>query len=523
MIFHSYYTTISWGFWQARRFFNLFISVNPNIHEALRYQEAEDKRYQDYPDAFVEPDESYVETSTYSPLTCCEDPVPHESFPILHSQDTLPKVLRSCRQMKYRSVSDAAAELKKAKERCNWATGTPRLRRTKRCVSWPMVSNADVFNQNSHDASLSDEYFEDRTDVVTEGPDHSSHYVTAPTMTTHEEQSSGYSQFVTARSSFECGLDSIDEDSVVHFFSPPLYVAAHYDSQPTYEPKNFPHSSGYGDTSSQTSSSILSSGLLSYRLNTPRLPMPSLMLTLPTPTIPTTPVFVPQSPITIPKYLHACSTPTAPSSQPSSRILSSAPSIPRCFHCGLAEFSSGTQCADCSQQWLACKIWYQAHDGGRNRYLTEPYIKPAESNARSRAIEDVLGVAGGSLGPLELGLGIEFETETPRKRRFWRFSRWLASAPVPAEDMQASFDSGNDLTLGLRSSGLGNIWAKTATGIGRLRAKVAVFRDTVHEDDIWESPEPDYRVPLPGRIPYAESRFVEHLAGQYGSLVICVS
>ena len=49
-------------------------------------------------------------------------------------------------------------------------------------------------------------------------------------------------------------------------------------------------------------------------------------------------------------------------------------------------------------------MWYQANDGGRRRWLTEPLIRPAESNASLRAVMGVLGVSGNSGS---VGLGIE--------------------------------------------------------------------------------------------------------------------
>lgn len=46
-------------------------------------------------------------------------------------------------------------------------------------------------------------------------------------------------------------------------------------------------------------------------------------------------------------------------------------------------------------------MWYQANDGGQRRWLTEPFIRPAESNANVRGVMNILGVPGA------VGLGIQ--------------------------------------------------------------------------------------------------------------------
>ncbi|KAI0640107.1 hypothetical protein C8Q77DRAFT_1046757 [Trametes polyzona] len=127
------------------------------------------------------------------------------------------------------------------------------------------------------------------------------------------------------------------------------------------------------------------------------LTAPTLMLTLPTPQMPQSPVFIPRSPITLSKYVEATTpekevNPFSVSS--SSASLSPAPSVPACDRCCLAQLEDGVICRACEKQWLACKMWYQAHDGGRRRWLTEPYITPAESTASTRAAMRRLGVPG---------------------------------------------------------------------------------------------------------------------------------
>ncbi|KAH9950958.1 hypothetical protein B0H21DRAFT_720572 [Amylocystis lapponica] len=115
-------------------------------------------------------------------------------------------------------------------------------------------------------------------------------------------------------------------------------------------------------------------------------PVPSFTLTLPTPRLPSSPIFVPQSPITVSKFVSASAITDLLAPQ-----LSPVPAIPACDQCCFSELEVNPNCRVCYQQWLACKVWYQANDGGRRQRLTEPYIKPGESNARNRAMLDLLG------------------------------------------------------------------------------------------------------------------------------------
>lgn len=121
-----------------------------------------------------------------------------------------------------------------------------------------------------------------------------------------------------------------------------------------------------------------------------------MALTVPTPIIPQSPVFVPHSPITVNKFFEAVS-PEATESlgmEPIRPAVSIIPTLASCGDCGLFEFEHGLQCCECNERWLACKVWYRSQDGGRRRWLTEPYIRPAESNARNRALMHELGVPG---------------------------------------------------------------------------------------------------------------------------------
>ena len=161
---------------------------------------------------------------------------------------------------------------------------------------------------------------------------------------------------------------------------------------------------------------------------------PSIMLTVPTPTVPQSPAFAAHSPITVSKFFSAlthaqsqgdahlnlpCTSIPSDASQPlvpgtapldpqllslgqtshdpanpSNPALPLPPPLPSCGSCGLAEFDAGLQCRACARRWLACKVWYRAQDGGRRRWLAAPYVRPAESNARNRAIMRGLGVPG---------------------------------------------------------------------------------------------------------------------------------
>lgn len=135
---------------------------------------------------------------------------------------------------------------------------------------------------------------------------------------------------------------------------------------------------------------------------------PSLILTVPTPVMPQSPVFVPQSPITVSKFFSAAATahgtpfveqpnPNQPDENQLSLLSPSqvlAPSLTSCGQCGLSEFDLGMQCRACNERWLACKVWYRANDGGRRQWLTEPYIRPGECNEKNRAMMRGLGVVG---------------------------------------------------------------------------------------------------------------------------------
>jgi hypothetical protein len=131
--------------------------------------------------------------------------------------------------------------------------------------------------------------------------------------------------------------------------------------------------------------------------------LPMIALTVPTPIIPPSPVFVPQSPLTLSKFSAASEKFLDDSA--SFLSLMPVPLMPECEECEelrrqqLEEYEDGPEeedgfgyCRACHRQWLACQVWYQAADGGRRQYLREPFIKPGEANASNRAIMEMMGI-----------------------------------------------------------------------------------------------------------------------------------
>lgn len=137
-----------------------------------------------------------------------------------------------------------------------------------------------------------------------------------------------------------------------------------------------------------------------YRAEEPTMPWPSMILTVPTPVPPQSPIFAPQSPITVSKFFEALDEETTFGGQLAGQLDVAPslgqppPSLGSCGECGLFEFEQGLQCRECDTRWLACKVWYHAQDGGRRRWLAAPYIRPGESNAQNRALMHGLGVPG---------------------------------------------------------------------------------------------------------------------------------
>ena len=149
-------------------------------------------------------------------------------------------------------------------------------------------------------------------------------------------------------------------------------------------------------------------------LDSPLALHPSIVLTLPTPRVPQSPVFRPHSPITLDKYIQATSAENA-----STICLSTIPSLPSCDLQCLSQLDVRPPCRSCERQWLACKMWYQASDGGRRQRLTAPFIRPAESNTNLRAVMDFLGVPGGTESTGAVGLGLDSpDSDAPKELPF---------------------------------------------------------------------------------------------------------
>lgn len=155
-------------------------------------------------------------------------------------------------------------------------------------------------------------------------------------------------------------------------------------------------------------------------------PIPSLVLTLPTPQLPASPVFLQRSPITVHQYISAAEAPFAPLPL-DGQSFRPVPSMEFCRDCVLVHPDSNLLCHSCDQQWLACKVWYQANDGGRRQRLTEPYIKPAESNATNRALMDLLQAPTGSGSSYGLGIRAGPQAGVSRSR-FRKLAPLLAMA-----------------------------------------------------------------------------------------------
>jgi hypothetical protein len=118
--------------------------------------------------------------------------------------------------------------------------------------------------------------------------------------------------------------------------------------------------------------------------------LPSFVLTLPTPASPHSPIFPSGVPFTTEKFLDAAEA-AAPKD--------CAPTLPQCDH-GQAD----KLCHDCEMQLLACRVWFQNADGGARAALHEPFVRPAESTVRTRAVLASLGV--GATYPSGVGLGL---------------------------------------------------------------------------------------------------------------------
>ena len=118
--------------------------------------------------------------------------------------------------------------------------------------------------------------------------------------------------------------------------------------------------------------------------------LPSFVLTLPTPASPHSPIFSPGVHFTTEKFLDA-----AEAATPKDR----APTLPQCDH-----EQGGKLCRACEMQLLACRVWFQNADGGARAALREPFVRPAQSTLRTRAVLASVGV--GVTCPSGVGLGL---------------------------------------------------------------------------------------------------------------------
>lgn len=171
---------------------------------------------------------------------------------------------------------------------------------------------------------------------------------------------------------------------------------------------------------------------------------PTVTLTLPTPLLASSPVFVPQSPITVSKFfLASAMTARNPTDAPGEQQLIPdrcspsgsgsgptplPPSLTSCGQCGLFAFDQGEQCRACDERWLACKVWYRAHDGGRRKWLTEPYIHPGECNETNREMMRDLGLVVCAEGKEEpswdrAGYGSDPSASKSGNNPYWRSAK----------------------------------------------------------------------------------------------------
>jgi hypothetical protein len=132
--------------------------------------------------------------------------------------------------------------------------------------------------------------------------------------------------------------------------------------------------------------------------------LPSFVLTLPTPGSPHSPIFSPGVQFTTEKFLGA-----AEAASPRDR----APPLPQCDHMqgqgqehGRGQGKEGKLCRACEMQLLACRVWFQNADGGARAALHEPFVRPAQSTVRTRAVLASLGVGAQGQCPSGVGLGI---------------------------------------------------------------------------------------------------------------------
>ncbi|KAI0297554.1 hypothetical protein B0F90DRAFT_877807 [Multifurca ochricompacta] len=117
--------------------------------------------------------------------------------------------------------------------------------------------------------------------------------------------------------------------------------------------------------------------------------LPSFVLTLPTPLSPPSPIFSPGVHFTAENFLNATEA-AARGDQ--------VPTLPQCDH-----VQGDMLCRACEMQLLACRVWFQNADGGARAALHEPFVRPAESTVRTRAVLASLGVGAQCSSGIGLG------------------------------------------------------------------------------------------------------------------------
>ncbi|KZT73249.1 hypothetical protein DAEQUDRAFT_808373 [Daedalea quercina L-15889] len=317
--------------------------------------------------------------------------------------------LRSYRTMKYRSIRDYAVD-QETRRACTAFADVPAGRNLRQM---PRISAC-------HTSILEGTYSHDELAPPDQPSIDSSH------------ESSGSARYFTAKSAFNESNESGEEYQrtilqVLDTESGVIFNRVCQGSKGTLKAEHI--SPDVLDEQHAVTVRVDSPGRLRRNLGTDNLigmlaqPVPSVMLTLPTPQPPASPVFVPQSPITVAKFITAAE--SSPNPVTTDRKL--VPSMQFCPDCTFVPPDSGFLCYSCDRQWLACKVWYQANDGGRRGRLTEPYIRPAESNATNRALVDFLRAPSGSGN--SYGLGIRATPEVVlSKSRFKKLAPFLAMA-----------------------------------------------------------------------------------------------
>lgn len=209
-----------------------------------------------------------------------------------------------------------------------------------------------------------------------------------------------------------------------------------------------------------------------------RTKTPIIQITQATPTLLDSSVFKHRTLFTLLKYLQATpfrrnTSPRSGSSTASLTSTSSVPSVPSCDRCSLAQLEHSADCRACERQWFARKIWYQKHER-RRRWLTEPFIRPAESNDDVRAVMEFLR-GPCSNDPVTL-ISLASQLQTPGKKEP---SSQVVDPSIVTPDMQCScaacagrgtFFSGSALRRHLRSS----LMEGTGRTQGTIRTWMAV-------------------------------------------------